>query len=257
MDRNEICGKICDNIKEIDETEKELCMAEFAIYEKNIEELKSKKLKELDEFFNSQAKFYSQDTAKFEKEIETNKIQYEKSMEKIVSAYNNLFINVFRNMQIAMSNQKIAVGNIINLVNQRDAEEKSIEEKNEIEKVILACAKKKLNYSVIVDECLERSKWCAENLEIDINDVFKNDFFGLEVYKENIFTKLRRLFFNKFSGKKKYKELIENYRKESLDRIKKNCELKIIEVCATLQGVTKQIEQTKKEISRIYSEDVT
>lgn len=256
MDKKEIYEKICDNLKEIDETEKELCMAEFAIYEKNIEEAKTKKIKELDDFFKSQAEFYGQDISKFEKEITFNKEQYEKNIEKIVTAYDNLYVNVFRNMQIAMSNQKIAVGNIINLINQRDGKDSNDEERRSIEKVITACAKKKLNYSVIVDECLERSKWCAENVEIDINDVFKNDFYGLEKYKENIFTKIRRIFFNKFSGKKKYRELIENYRKESLEKINKRIESKTLDVYASLKGIMKQIEQTKKEISRIYSEDV-
>lgn len=58
----------------------------------------------------------------------------------------------------AMDNSKIAIANIVILTGRLRDEELSDEE-IKIQNNIIACAQKKLNYAVIIDECKARIKW--------------------------------------------------------------------------------------------------
>ena len=118
---------------------------------------------------------------------------------------------------------------------------------------MIACAQKKLDYSVIVDECKERIKWCIENVQKDIKEIFSNDVNQLQIYKENIIIKIRRMFFNKISGKIKYKKLLKNYEREYIKNVKNKNNKKIIEVIYTLKGILKQMETVKKQIAINYN----
>lgn len=84
-----------------------------------------------------------------------------------------------------------------------------------------ACAQKKLNYAVIIDECKARIKWCIENVQADINEIFMNNIYQLQIYEDNIFTKIKRIIFNKILGKSKFKRFLENYENEYIDEVLK------------------------------------
>ena len=130
--------------------------------------------------------------------------------------------------------------------------EKNIEQ--QLQKNIIACIQKKLNYSVIIDECKARIEWCIENVKEDINQIFIIEANQLQLYKENIVSKIRRIIFNKISGKSKYKRFLENYQSEYLKDIKSKNNIKIIDILIVLKGIKKQMEETKKQISKKYKE---
>ena len=254
MERNEILEKLNENLQELDIIEREISMVELAVYQKSIENLKEYKLNEIREFFNQQSKFYCQKTEKFKKEIDKNIQKYINQIEKLINVYDNLYVNIFRMMQTARNNQKIAIANIVTLTEKLNKEELSNDEKNKIQKNIIACAEKKLNYSVIIDECEARINWCIENIEKDVNEVFTNNIYQLQIYEDNIFSKIRRMLFNRLSGKSKYKKFLENYKIEHIKNIETRNNLKILQVASILSGVIKQIEETKKQISIKYQE---
>ena len=157
-------------------------------------------------------------------------------------------------MQNAMNNQKIAIANIVTLTKRLQKEKNTDEEIQKMQNTILACAQKKLNYAVIIDECKARIKWCIENAQADINEVFVNNIYQLQIYEDNIFTKIKRIIFNKISGKSKFKRFLENYENEYIKDIKSKNSSKVLDVISTLKGIMKQMEEVKEQISIKYKQ---
>lgn len=256
MEINEILEKLNQNLEDLDIIEREISMVELAIYQKNIENLKDDKLNEIREFFNQQSKFYCQKTEKFKKEIDKNIRRYINQIDKLINVYDNLYVNIFRMMENARSNQKNAIANIVTLTENLKKEELSEVERDRLQKNIIACAEKKLNYSVIIDECEARINWCIDNIQKDVNEVFISNTNQVQIYEDNVFSKIRRILFNRLSGKSKYKKFLENYSVEHMKNIESRNNLKIFQVASILCGIIKQIEETKKHITIKYQEGV-
>lgn len=256
MEKNQILEKLNENLQDIETVENEISMVELAIYQKNIEKLKNKKLDEIREFFEKQSRFYNQKSEKYKKEIDNNVKKYEEQIEKLINAYDNLYLKVFETMQSAINNQKIAMANIVTLTEKLENEELDNEEKEKIRNTILACAEKKLNYAIIIDESKARIKWCIQNIQKDIDEVFVNNIYQLQLYKENIINKIRRIIFNTILGKSNYRKFLENYELEYLKDIKTKNNVKIFDIISTLRGFTKQMQKTKKQISLKYNQKI-
>ena len=254
MDEIQIFEKLNENMQNLENVENEISMLQLAIYQKSIEKLKDCKMNEIREFFEQQSRFYNQKSEKYEYEIEKNINKYKEQLEKLINAYDNVYVNVFRIMQNAVDNQKIALANIVTLTEKLQKEKLTNEETQKIKNTIIACAQKKLNYAVIIEECRARIKWCIENVQADINEVFINNIYQLQIYEDNIFTKIKRIIFNKISGKSKFKRFLENYENEYITDIKLKNSSKILGVISTLKGVMKQMEEVKKQISMKYKQ---
>lgn len=254
MDGIEIFEKLNENMQNLENVENEISMLQLAIYQKNIEKLKECKMNEIRDFFEQQSKFYNQKSEKYEYEIEKNINKYKEQLEKLINVYDNLYVNIFKIMQNAMNNQKIAIANIVTLTERLQKEKNTDEEIQKMQNTILACAQKKLNYAVIIDECKARIKWCIENVQEDINEVFINNIYQLQIYEDNIFTKIKRIIFNKISGKSKFKRFLENYENEYIKDIKAKNSSKILDIVSTLNGIMKQMEKVKAQISIKYKQ---
>lgn len=254
MDEIEIFEKLNENMQNLENLENEISMLQLAIYQKNIEKLRDCKMNEIREFFEQQLKFYNQKSEKYKYEIEKNINKYKEQLEKLTNVYDNLYVNIFKIMQNAMNNQKIAIANIVTLTERLQKEKNTDEEIQKMQNTILVCAQKKLNYAVIIDECKARIKWCIENVQEDINEVFINNIYQLQIYEDNIFTKIKRIIFNKISGKSKFKRFLENYENEYIEDIKAKNTSKILDIVSTLNGIMKQMEEVKEQISINYKQ---
>lgn len=254
MDEIQIFEKLNENMQNLENVENEISMLQLAIYQKNIEKLKDCKMNEIREFFEQQSRFYNQKSEKYEYEIEKNINKYKEQLEKLINVYDNLYVNIFKIMQNAINNQKIAIANIVTLTERLQKEKLTDEEIQKIQNTIIACAQKKLNYAVIIDECKARIKWCIENVQADINEVFMNNIYQLQIYEDNIFTKVKRIIFNKISGKSKFKRFLENYENEYIKDIKSKNSSKVLDVISTLKGIMKQMEEVKEQISIKYKQ---
>lgn len=254
MDKIQIFEKLNENMQNLENVENEISMLQLAIYQKSIEKLKDCKMNEIREFFEQQSRFYNQKSEKYEYEIEKNINNYKEQLEKLINAYDNVYVNIFKIMQNAMDNQKIALANIVTLTEKLQKEKLTNEETQKIKNTIIACAQKKLNYSVIIEECRARIKWCIENVQADINEVFINNIYQLQIYEDNIFTRIKRIIFNKISGKSKFKRFLENYENEYIKDIKSKNSSRILDVISTLKGIMKQMEEVKKQISIKYKQ---
>lgn len=254
MDEIEIFEKLNENMQNLENVENEISMLQLAIYQKKIEKLKECKINEIREFFEQQSKFYNQNSEKYEYEIEKNINNYKEQLEKLINVYDNLYVNIFKIMQNAINNQKIAIANIVTLTERLQKEKNTDEEIQKMQNTMIACAQKKLNYAVIIDECKARIKWCIENVQVDINEVFINNIYQLQIYENNIFTKIKRIIFNKISGKSKFKRFLENYENEYIKDIKAKNSLKVLDIVSTLNGIMKQMEKVKEQISIKYKQ---
>ncbi len=254
MEKNKIFEKLNENLYNLDNVESEISMIELAIYQKSIEELKEKKIKEIRDFFEQKSGFYNQRIEKYNYEINNNIEKYKNQIDKLINTYDNLYVNVFKIMESAINNQKIAVANIVTLTERIQKEDLKDTEVEKIRNTIIACAEKKLNYAVIIDECKARIKWCIDDSLNNIDEIFKNNIYQLQIYDENIINKIKRKFFNIIFGKSSYKKLLENYEFEYLNDIKKKNNDKILDITATINGIMKQIEETKKQITLKYKE---
>ncbi len=254
MDEIQIFEKLNENMQNLENVENEISMLQLAIYQKNIEKLKDCKMNEIRELFEQKSRFYNQKSEKYEYEIEKNINKYKEQLEKLINVYDNLYVNIFKIMQNAMNNQKIAIANIVTLTERLQKEKLTDEEIQKIQNTIIACAQKKLNYAVIIDECKTRIKWCIENVQADINEVFMNNIYQLQIYEDNIFTEIKRIIFNKISGKSKFKRFLENYENEYIKDIKSKNSSKVLDVISTLKGIMKQMEEVKEQISIKYKQ---
>lgn len=252
MDEIQILEKLNENMQNLENVENEISMLQLAIYQKNTEKLKECKLNEIRVFFEQQLRFYNQKSEKYEVEIEKNINKYKEQLEKLIHVYDNLYINIFKIMQNAMNNQKIAIANIVTLTEKLKEKTHNDEEIQEIKNMIMACAQKKLDYAVMIEECKARMEWCIENVQTDINEVFINNIYQLQIYEDNVFTKIKRIIFNKISGKSKFKRFLENYENEYIKDIKTKNTSKILDVISILKGIMKQMEKVKEQISVKY-----
>ena len=257
MEKKQIYEKLNENMQNLETIDNEIAMVELAIYEKKIEKVKEQKREEIRNFFEQQAIYYRQKSQKYQLEIEKNMEKYEELIEKLTNSYHNLYIQLFQIMQNAKNNQKIAIANIVTLTEKLNETEMTEKEIQNINNNRIACAQKKLNYAVLIDECQARIQWCIQNVEKDINEIFVENRYQLQIYQENIVNKIRRIISNKILGKSKYKRFLENYETEEIRKMKVKNSEKILEIMATLKGILKQTEAVKKEIAIKYHQMVT
>lgn len=175
-----------------------------------------------------------------------------KKIKTIIEMYDSFYSNTLSIRQKAICNQKIAIANIVTITNRINSKEISPEEVEKNEQIRIACAQKKLDYSVIIEECGARIEWCIQNMEKDLQELFTDNKIQMEVYKYNIFEKLKRLLFNKLLGKTKYRKLLENYKKEYLPELEEKSNIKIINIAYTLKGVIKQMNEVNNQININY-----
>ena len=76
MDKKQILIELEKNIKDFKEIEVKNSMIMIAIYQKPAEEIKNKKLKELDEYFSNQVNYYEQNINNYKNKIDLIKNQY-------------------------------------------------------------------------------------------------------------------------------------------------------------------------------------
>lgn len=253
MDKIQILKELDENVKNMEKINDELSMLNFAIYQKGAEKLKEEKIQNIKNFFNNEAKRYSLNSDKFKDEIQLNVNKYEEQINKLITAYDDMYLNVFKIMQGAINNQKIAIANIVTEIDKRDNNE-DIDKAENINNIIIACVQKKLNYAVIIDECYARLNWCIDELQKDLNEIFINNTVQLQAYNENVVVKLRNIIVNKIFGKGKYKKFLLNYENEYLTHIKEKNNLKIMNIVATSIGVSKQMENVTEQILQNYNQ---
>lgn len=256
MEKSNIFDSLNKNLQELSILENEISMLELAKYQKTIEKVKNSNIDKIKEYFEEQAKMYNQKISKYQAEIDYILKEYEEQIQNVINTYDEIYLNVFKVMQNALNNQKISIANIVTITEKMDKKEIKQEEKMQMENIRIACAQKKLDYAIIIEECNARIKWCTINIEKDINEIFENKIQELEIYKDDIFQKVKRIFFYRITGKSKYRRVLDKYKNESLKEMQKKSNLKRKELVYTLKGIIIQMDEAKKQILNIYDSTV-
>jgi len=250
MNKKKLLERLEKNIKDFKTLDEKNSMLMLALYQKSVDQLKSSKLQEVKEYLIGQVNYYHQNTPKNEEIINEIIKEYTRQINELTGAYDYLYISAYKQMEKAINNQITAIGDMVEAWDQRDPN--SDEDSEKIDNQIRALAQKKINYSAIVDECKARVNWCIQNIEIDMNEIFVNNFFQIAVYKEGFWENLKRKIINRITGKKKFAEVIRRYEKENLTQIQNTNTLKVVTICAMAQGVLQQIQAAEKQIKMQY-----
>lgn len=237
------------NIQEFQEIEENIAILKLAIYQDKVRELKEKKEQELKDLIFAQATFYNQNYNDYKKQIDEILNKNDEEFSRLEEAYNEFFIIVFKIMENAILNQNIAIHNILKLKRKYDLPGKEEQEYKKIEKIIRAMIQKKLNYSVIVDECQERLKWAIRNYQNDVLKTFNyQGNLGL-IVRQSFIEKIKNKIINRFSGKKKFKIYLKELKSARMNKVKSKNKKRIIKLCAVLKGFQKQIRTLRDDIS--------
>lgn len=252
MDKIQFLNDIEKNINNYRTLDEKNAMLMIALYQKTIEEIKSKKISEINNYFSNQLKNYNKNNDENQKLVNDLIKEYSSQIDGLVEAYDYLYNLAFNKMQQAINNQIIAIGNMvivwekINLATE--------EEKKNLNKQLIALAQKKINYSVIIDECKARLNWCIKNVQKDLNEIFSNNFSQIVVYKNGFWDKLKRKIISWLYGNKEFIDNINSYKNTILKQIEKNNKLKMIEIIATAKGFEKQVKTVERQIKLQYEE---
>ena len=254
MDKKQLLEELEKNIKDFKMLDEKQSMLQIALYQKTIEQIKTSKLEEVKAYFLSQEDYYHQDTNENVEVIDEIMKEYTKQIEDLVAAYDYLYMSAYKNMEKAINSQITTIGDIVEAWDKK--EQNPEEDHQKFDRQIIALVQKKVNYSVIVEECKARINWCMQNIEADMNEIFENKFFQLDVYKDGFFERLKRKIMNIISGKKRFDEVICRYKQENLKQIQENNYSKIIIVCATAKAVLQQIQSVENQITVQYEQAV-
>lgn len=237
------------NIQEFQEIEENIAILKLAIYQDKVKELKAKKEQELKDLIFAQVTFYNQNYNDYKKQIDEILNKNDEEFSRLEEAYNEFFIIVFKIMENAILNQNIAIHNILKLKRKYDLPGKEEQDYKKIEKIIRAMIQKKLNYSVIVDECQERLKWAIRNYQNDVLKTFNyQGNLGL-IVRQSFIEKIKNKIINRFSGKKKFKIYLKELKSARMNKVKSKNKKRIIKLCAVLKGFQKQIRTLRDDIS--------
>lgn len=256
MEKIEIFKKLNENLIELNKVENEISILELAIYQKETKTTKEKILNEAKDYFNNQSKIYYQKESRFQEVVEENIKFLSNEIDSLIELYDELYLNVFKIMQNARNNQKTEIANIVILEEQKNNKDITNEKIEEIKRKEIAYAEKKLNYSVIIEECRARINWCIENAKKDINEISSQNLSEKQLCKKSIWIKITDKIANKIFGRNKYKNVLKNYKNETLKEIKEKTKLQMLELMLVIKGIKKQMEITKRQIVYKYNETI-
>ena len=255
-DRDILYDKLNKNIRSLHGLNKDMAMVELAIYQKSMDALEEKKVEELNNYLKNHIKIFKQNKDKFDKEISAIINKYQLEIDKFMTAYEDFYVQVFKLMTDAGNEQNYTIAKLLNTKNSLLDGDNSLQDEERLNQELVANAEKKLNYSVIIDECRARLKWCSEKAQNDFEQLFKISDLSLEKYGKSIVSKIRGLFGNIFFGKNNCKKFFYEFNTKQLNEVKSNNKRNIIELYTILGAVRRQIKLTNIQISRAYNEKV-
>ena len=197
---------LMDKLKELNELEIKKSKVLATIFQKSTQEIVDKKIQSLKTFFEEQLKFYNQKAENYNEIYQEILTKYQEQLQQIIEPYNQLYINLYLELQETECNFKIAITNL----------KKSYEIKEEIwnkvsqdiieeyDRKINACKQKKSNYDCLIEECKKALNHCAIDMEKKINSLFQDKSSQILLKEENSFTKFFQKIKNVFTGKAKF-----------------------------------------------------
>ncbi len=241
----EVLANLKANIEELNNAEREASFVELELFQRSSKMLLKQKIESMQQFLIEQTDFYKQDAKIYSEQINEAVRTYRDSIEKIIKTYEKFYIDTFEIRQSARDNQKTCVANIclIEKKKQNCKNEKTLEKYLNLQNYY---AQKKLNYSVLINECTARILWCITHMEEDVLSVYNGSTMSIALPKKksNFLNKIRMFFY----GKSYYKQFLDKLIKETLPKISLDTQYKINIISANEKGFLKQVKIMNKKI---------
>ena len=241
----EVLANLKANIEELNNAEREASFVELELFQRSSKMLLKQKIESMQQFLIEQTDFYKQDAKIYSEQINEAVRTYRDSIEKIIKTYEKFYIDTFEIRQSARDNQKTCVANIclIEKKKQNCKNEKTLEKYLNLQNYY---AQKKLNYSVLINECTARILWCITHMEEDVLSVYNGSTMSIALPKKksNFLNKIRMFFY----GKSYYKQFLDKLIKETLPKISFDTQYKINIISANEKGFLKQVKIMNKKI---------
>lgn len=245
MDKYRVINDIKKSIQDLDEVEKNSTMIDLCRIQKEIEEIEKMQIEQVRTKIIQSANMYGIRKEIYEEQINDIVKKYKKSIEEVRNIYNCFYLNIVKMKQEAINNQKIAIANIITIINRIEKDNSNYETNQE---TIKLCAKKKLDYGVIIDECDERIEWSIKEIELCKESIKLTNENKMLIVKENIFSKIRKKIINILKGKTEFKNFLMQYERDTITKFKEKNSNIVANITLTLAGIIKQIKKANQQI---------
>ena len=242
-------------ISDLTTLEQNKLMLMATIYTRKIEELKKNKIDNLQKYLLDQIKFYKRNLAKYKNILDNYLNRYEKALNNLIEQYELEYNYLQNEIVFAQTNQKIAVANFV--ASKRGLDKANIDgnialiEKSN--KKIFATAQKKLNYDIVIDECIARMEKCIKNTYETVEEIFcvSNDKL---IFNVGLIGKIKYSFLTTFSGKKLFhKNVMQPFEKE-LEDIEKTSMETVSDIKIETLQYTAQLEKIRNDINCSFNE---
>ncbi len=250
MELEKLIMNVKDNMCNLDKYENYYFSIELKLFEKSAASTKFQYEKNFVDKIQNMANYYGQDLEKYEEKISQLKQNYFQYFQKVKNVYDKLFLTCLNNYMNCFNEQKKCVAQILEHYCSY------CETKNEEDfKLMNAYAQNKVNYTLIMEECRARLKWCISEFENDINDLYKDEENKIEVINDgNIFASIKKFLVNIFSGKQKFNSFLEKFEKDFNRDLDEKSFQKCMQVISVTGGIMKQVKSVKLQIDEKFKE---
>lgn len=242
-------------ISDLTNLEQNKLMLMATIYTRKIEELKKNKIDNLQKYLLDQIKFYKRNLAKYKNILDDYLNRYEKALNSLIGQYESEYNYLQNEIVFAQTNQKIAVANFV--ASKRGLDKATVDSNialiEKSNKKIFATAQKKLNYDIVIDECMARMEKCIKNTYETVEEIFciSNDKLTFNI---GLIGKIKHSFLTTFSGKKIFKRNVILPFEKELEDIERTAREVVSDIKVETLQYTAQLGKIRNDINCSFNE---
>lgn len=243
-------------ITDLTNLEQNRLMLLATIYTRKIEEIKKEKIDNLQKYLLDQIKFYKRNLAKYKNVLDNYLSTYENKLNAIIEQYTAEYKYLQNEIAFAQTNQKIAIANFV--ASKRGLDKATVDSNialiEKSNKKIFATAQKKLNYDVVIDECMARLEKCVEDTFKVIDEIFYISNDKIMIFNNNFITKIKHFFTITFNGNKSFEKNVINPFEKELKDIERLTTENVSKNKIEMMYYIAQLEKIRKDINSSFNE---
>jgi len=256
MERVKINEDLSILVSDLTQVEQNKLMLMATIYERKVEELKKEKINKLNTYLQEQLKFYRCNLKDYEVTFEKFCESYTNKIDRLYDQFCIMYKYLQNEVVFAQTNQKIAVANFVTSKKGLDKARADnnivlIEKSN---KKIMATAQKKLNYDVIIDECIARLEKCINDTLEAIDTIFYISNDKVSIVQDSFFDKIKKFFKLRFNKSQNFDKMIIKPLENDFVKIEDMTAGKISEVKNIMLISIAQFEKIRRDINLSFNE---
>jgi len=243
-------------VSDLTQIEQHKLMLMATIYERKVEDLKKEKINKLNNYLQEQLRFYRCNLKDYEKAFEKFCESYTSKINRLCDQFCIMYKYLQNEVVLAQTNQKIAIANFIASKKGLDKARLDnnvvlIEKSN---KKIMATAQKKLNYDVIIDECIARLEKCIKDTLEAMDKIFYISNDKVSIVQDSFFDKIKNFFKLMFNKSQNFDKMIIKPLENDFAKIEDMTVEKVSEVKNIMLISIAQLEKIRRDINFSFNE---